>query len=196
MVASHWIVVLALLGGDSLEPLGRLEHTPIREASGIVKSRRHPGIYWVHNDSGNPPAIFAVRRDGTLVREYSVAAPNIDWEDIATDDQGHLYLGEIGNNGGRLPLRAIHRIDEPDPKVASDKSLPVTLTSVYRFSPKDEGPGRFDAESLFIDGGRAVLVAKTFDGRDAELFSLPLEPPASLLKPATPVLEGRLEGFT
>src|SRR4051812_22769462 len=80
-----------------LERLGRLDHPPIREASGIVKSRRPPGIFWVHNDSGSPPALFAVRRDGALVREYSVNVPNLDWEDIAADDRGHLYLGEIGN---------------------------------------------------------------------------------------------------
>src|SRR4051795_12516953 len=89
---------------QGLEPIGRLAHPAIREASGIVQSRRFPGIFWTHNDSGNPPSLFAVTREGSLVREYKVAVPNVDWEDIAIDDDGHLYLGEIGNNDGRLPL--------------------------------------------------------------------------------------------
>src|SRR5437899_499106 len=71
--------LLLVLGGP-LEPIGRLDHPAIREASGIVASRRHPGVFWVHNDSGNPPALYAVRRDGRLVREYAVGAPNLDWE--------------------------------------------------------------------------------------------------------------------
>ncbi|MBX6313017.1 MAG: hypothetical protein IRY99_08905, partial [Isosphaeraceae bacterium] len=105
------ILVLALLvPGDpkGLEQLGRMDHPAIREASGIVKSRRHRDLFWVHSDSGNPPLLFAVRRDGTLVRTYRVAAPNLDWEDIAADNEGHLYLGDIGNNDGLLPLRAIY----------------------------------------------------------------------------------------
>src|SRR3954452_21411316 len=118
-----WILLASLIvqgaaeakGLAPLEPMGRFDARAIREASGIVRSRRHPGIFWVHNDSGNPPALFAVRGDGTLVRAFAVALPNIDWEDIAIDDDGHLYLGEIGNNGGRLPLRAVYRLDEPDP---------------------------------------------------------------------------------
>ncbi|MFO0950915.1 MAG: hypothetical protein U0835_07120 [Isosphaeraceae bacterium] len=68
-----------------------------------MASRRHPGVFWVHNDSGNPPRLFAVRVDGSLIREYAVQAPNVDWEDIAVDDEGHLYLGDIGNNDARLP---------------------------------------------------------------------------------------------
>ena len=175
-----------------LEPIGRLEHPAIREASGIVQSRRFPGVFWTHNDSGNPPALFAVTREGKLVREYAVAVPNVDWEDIAIDDAGHLYLGEIGNNDGRLPLRAIYRIDEPDPARASMMALPVTKASFYRF-PRG---GRFDAEGLFIDRGRAIVVAKTFDGREAELFAIPLDPPAPLLSPALPEPMGRLPGLT
>src|SRR3954465_12348967 len=101
MRANDFIVLLlaGLAGAAALEPLGRLRDPAIREASGLVKSRRHPDLYWVHNDSGNPPCLFAVRRDGTLVRKYTVGVPNVDWEDIAADDRGHLYLGEIGNNG-------------------------------------------------------------------------------------------------
>src|SRR5206468_8997829 len=97
----------------------------IREVSGIVASRRHPGVFWVHNDSGNAAALFAVRRDGSLVREYAVKAPSLDWEDIAVDDAGHLYLGDIGNNAGLLPIRTIYEIDEPDPELEAKAPLPV-----------------------------------------------------------------------
>jgi hypothetical protein len=172
--------------------VGRLDHPAIREASGIVRSRRFPGVYWVHNDSGNAPALFAVRRDGSLVRAYRVAAANIDWEDIAVDDAGHLYLGEIGNNDGRLPIRAVYRLDEPDPARPGDSPLAVERASYYRFPPG----GRFDAEALVVRGDQALVVAKTFDGRAAEVFAIPLDPPAPLLRPALPRRLGTLPGFT
>jgi hypothetical protein len=175
-----------------LERLGRLDHEPIREASGVVKSRRHDGVFWTHNDSGNPSALFAVRRDGSLIRSFAVAAPNIDWEDIAADDRGHLYLGDVGNNDGRLPLRAVYQVDEPDPSRDEPKPLKVKSAWHYRFPPS----GRFDAEGLAIDGDRALIVAKTFDGRPAEVYALPLGPPAPLLRPATPERVGTLPGFT
>jgi hypothetical protein len=187
------ILVIAALGADPLEPLGRLSDPTIRETSGIVKSRKHADVFWILSDSGNPPAIHAVRRDGRLLASYRVAAPNVDWEDVATDDSGHLYLGEIGNNGGLLPLRAVYRVDEPDPSRVSKGELPINLATYYRFPSKAE---RFDAESLFVIGKDAFLVAKRFDGRDAELFSVSLDPPSPLLRPAFPRKVGSLPGFT
>ncbi len=160
-----------------LELVGRLDEKLIPEASGIVKSRRYPGIFWVHNDSGNPPLLFAIRGDGRIVRQFRLAVPNIDWEDIAIDDQGHLYLGDIGNNTRALPLRAIYRIDEPDPNSHADK--PVSASAVTFYALPEEN--RFDAESLFYDRGTANLLAKYLDGREAELFTVPLEPPSPLL---------------
>ena len=175
-----------------LERVGALEHPAIRETSGIVKSRRHDGIYWVHNDSGNAPLLFAVRRDGRLVREYLVKVPNVDWEDVTVDGDGHLYLGEIGNNEGRLPLRAIYQLDEPDPNAEGPRELKVKTASYYRFADKDS---RFDAEGLVVDGKRALVVAKTFDGREAEVYAVPLDPPAPLLRPAVPERVGTLPKF-
>ena len=193
------VLSIVLLSDDTViaaERVGRLDEPAIREASGIVASRRHPGIFWAHNDSGNPPRLFAVRRDGSLVREFSVGVPNLDWEDIATDDRGHLYIGEIGNNDGRLPLRAVYILDEPDPRGppvgGGLAALAVTSAVYYRFPTG----GKFDAEGLAIDGDRALIVAKTFDNRAAEVYALPLRPPAPLFKPALPRLVGTLEGFT
>lgn len=176
-----------------LELMGRFDARAIPEASGIVKSRRHPGIFWVHNDSGNAPMLFAVRADGRVVRRFRLAFPNLDWEDIAIDDRGHLYLGDIGNNTGLLRFRTIYRIDEPDPTTpegGGEAPLPAGRAVPYAL-PRQS---RFDAEGLFLDAGNLVLVAKYLDGRDAELFAVPLEP-ATHPGSASPRPIGRLPGF-
>jgi hypothetical protein len=181
-----------------LEPMGRFDARSIPEASGIVKSRRHPGIFWVHNDSGNAPLLFAVRGDGRIVRRFRLAIPNLDWEDIAIDDQGHLYLGDIGNNTGLLRVRTIYQLDEPDPSIPEggdrDRPLPATRTVAYAPPPSN----RFDAESLVLDRGTAIVMAKYLDGREAELFAVPFDPkPAAGATGPVPVRPiGKLPGFT
>ena len=190
MVAAILLAILAQNAPARL--VGRLDHPAIAEASGIARSRRYPGIFWVHNDSGNPPALFAVTEQGRLVREYAVAAPNVDWEDLALDDQGRLYLADIGNNGLRLPIRMIYRLAEPDPSQPATTPLRPDLVTCYKF-PAD---GRFDAEGLYLDGAWAVVLAKYRDGRPADLFRVPIDPPAPLLRPATAEKVGTLADFT
>lgn len=180
-----------ILAKDAAVPIGTMTDPELREVSGIVRSRTYPDVYWVHNDSGNPPALFAVRGNGTLIRRYDVSAPNVDWEDIAADSSGHLFLGDIGNNGGHLPVRLIYRLDEPDPSVAPAGPLKATLAASYRMPKK----ARFDAESLAIDGNSALIVTKRFDGGEAILKSVELVPAASLLRPAKPSEIGPLAGF-
>jgi hypothetical protein len=190
------IVTLAVLSAGPppvLEPLGKFDLRRLPEASGIVKSRRYAGIFWVHNDSGNLPRLFAIHRDATIVREYRVEAPNLDWEDVASDDQGHLYLGDIGNNGGLLAVRTVYRIDEPDPGKPANGPLKVVAATSYRFPPS----ARFDAEGLIYDttAGSAIIVSKRFDGRDADLFAVSFQQPAPLNQPALPRRIGALPGF-
>ena len=119
--------------------------------------------------------------------------PNVDWEDIAADDEGHLYLGDIGNNGGLLAIRAIYRIDEPDPEKAVSRALARRRRHLLRAAATD----RFDAEGLYYDAApsSAIVVSKRFDGREAELFAVPFSPPAPLLRPATPKRIGVLPRF-
>ena len=46
----------------------------LRELSGFAASRIHPGIFWAHNDSGNAPALYALRADGSDRRDASRCA--------------------------------------------------------------------------------------------------------------------------
>ena len=86
----------AMANSDPLEPLGRLSDPAIRETSGIFRSRRHADLFWILSASGNPPAIHAIRRDGRVVASFRVAAPNIDWEEIAADDAGQQRRARHG----------------------------------------------------------------------------------------------------
>src|SRR5688572_4568578 len=107
--------------------LGTIRAEAVRECSGIVASRKHPGVFWVHNDGGHPATLYAITRRGELIREFPVAATNTDWEDIATDNDGRLYIADTGNNQRRRREVAVHRLDEPDPHAAATRGKPVPL---------------------------------------------------------------------
>jgi hypothetical protein len=188
-------LLLGLLGAAGEPPpgvavVGHMEAPPLREVSGIVRSRRHPGIFWVHNDSGNDPVLYAIRADGSLVNRFPVAAANLDWEDIAADGAGNLYIGDIGNNYGILPIRTIYRLAEPDPFRPAPRPLPVALFW-YGFG----GARGFDAEGLVVEGDRALVVTKRLDGGTAELRAVPLVPGSPVRARPTTAL-GPLAGFT
>jgi hypothetical protein len=187
------LIVAALTGfpPPSLELTGRFNLRDIPESSGIVKSQKHPGIFWVHNDSGNPPVLFAVRLDAAIVSSFRLAVPNLDWEDMTLDDKGRLYIGDIGNNTGMLRVRAIYQFDEPDPSKPSTTPLVPSASFFFALPPGN----RFDAESLIHDRGLATLIVKSRDGTDPQMFTLDLDKPAPLSRPAPLTAAGRLPSF-
>ena len=100
--------------------VGRLDHKLIPESSGLIASRKHPDVFWTHNDSGNAPELFAVTREGKLLATYMLNVRNTDWESITADDEGHLYVGDTGNNEHRRDRVFVYRVDEPDPAAAGE----------------------------------------------------------------------------
>ena len=152
--------------------VGSLDHSAITESSGIVASRKYPGIYWTHNDKGNLPHIFAIDDKGKLIAEFRVSANNDDWEDIATDDAGNLYIGRIGNNEGRADVVAVYRVPEPDMERTRTRPGRAAPDKTWRI----KYPAKpFDAESLFIHKNFAYLIDKRNDGKNAALYRFPLD---------------------
>lgn len=135
-------------------PIATLDTKVVREPSGLVKSRRHPGIYWTHGDSGTSPQIFAFRDTGEVVATVQLSgAPNSDWEDIAIDDKGNLYIGDIGNNKQVFPARFIYVLPEPDPTAAHPEPVPWARRWKFKY-PRD----RFNAESLYVRDGQMHIL--------------------------------------
>lgn len=146
--------------------IGHMDPSVVSESSGFIKSRKYPGIYWTHGDSFNPAAIFAVKECGEVAARVNLSVPNVDWEDISTDDEGNLYIGDIGNNL-HLPItRQIHKIREPDP--ATDDGETITPTATYSYTyPKES----FDAEGLFVRNGVMFIVSRHDENR-AKIYRL------------------------
>jgi hypothetical protein len=149
---------------------------PATEASGIVASRRHPGVYYWLRDSGpDKPerprtALWGMRLDeagrptpvrgDALFPSYPVTgASNDDWEALTIDDGGDLWIGQLGANDCRRRQR-VHRIAEPDP--ATEGSLPVLSTYDVRFpdNPKS-GCRTYNSEAMFWIDGHLYVFAKT-----------------------------------
>lgn len=150
--------------------IGKIEKKGIAECSGVVASRRHPGVFWVHNDNGNKPELYAITREGKLLADLSVGPNNEDWEDIAIDDAGHLYLGDIGNNGAKRKELYVYRFKEPDPAKQRDKKLKATAKWTLKFPAQP-----FDCEALFVHQGFGYVVTKYFTGLRAEVYRFALD---------------------
>lgn len=129
----------------------------MREASGLVASARHPGHYWLHNDSGNEPELFLVDSTGQAVATVRVlGVPNRDWEDIARHGDT-LFVADMGDNQARWDTVYVHAILEP---AATDTTARTVATYPFRFP---DGPR--DAETLLVDprSGDWFIVSKRED---------------------------------
>jgi len=175
--------------------LGHIDNPRITESSGVAASRRHPGVFWTHNDGGGAKrqVLFAMTRDGKGIAAYPVTDVTIqDWEDIAIDDQGHLFIGDIGNNDERRRELAVYQVDEPEPKAGRGGALHPTASWQLRF------PGEpFDCESLFVWDTQGYVVSKVFNDKPAQIFRFPLKGasgPITLELVATTKIESPVTG--
>ncbi|MFS2294818.1 MAG: hypothetical protein FWJ90_19345 [Actinomadura sp.] len=137
----------------------------IAESSGLAVSRRHKGVVYTHNDSGDVPAIFALGMDGNVRAVLTLGGANArDWEDIAVgrDERGRpaIYVGDIGDNlGGAWPYVTVYRI--PEPAVLRSQTIRATAFKIkYEDGPRN-------AETLMINPrtNRLYLASKLFGGK-------------------------------
>lgn len=133
----------------------------LKECSGLVNDGN--GRFWMHNDSGNSAKFYLVDTTCAIIRTINVMnAQNIDWEDIAIDPEGNVYLADFGNNdNNRTDLRIL--------KVAAGQlagtnnvittSINISYADQLAFPPAD-GQKLFDAEALIFDNDSLHIFTK------------------------------------
>jgi hypothetical protein len=171
-------LAIAGAGSTAAEPGAietlKLKSKRISEPSGLVASGTHEGVFWTHSDSGDEPRIFAIDRSGALLGEFPISgATHVDWEDIASDGKGHLYLADIGNNDSDRRDLVVYRVREPDPR-SGPPALPVERALRFRYANQTIGksPGNFDAEALVWFGGSLYLFTKERGNTKTSIYRL------------------------
>lgn len=152
---------------------GVISDAALDEISGLAVSRRHPKILWVHNDSGDAPALKAMSGDGALRATVALeGVPNIDWEDLASyelDGKAYLLIADTGDNGGVRQQLTLHIVEEP--AELRDQTIRPVRSIVFRWPD-----GARDCESVAVDPLRGEILLVSKKRTPPELFRLPLAP--------------------
>lgn len=149
--------------------------------SGIVRNP-FDGSFWVHNDSGDEPRLFALDAEGRVQIPESLTdnyhgkedeegkepwpgvfienAVNRDWEDVASDGV-NLYIADMGNNGNARRNLGIYVVPWDSLNGAraatANRFIPVHYPEQTGFPPLQR---HFDSESLFFADGSLYAITK------------------------------------
>ena len=176
---AHGFDASETLAADSAV-LAVLEDSRINESSGLAASRTHPGCLWVHNDSGDQPRLFLVRRDGRTCGTVMLrGADAIDWEDMCSfelNEQPWLLVADVGDNTGQ---RGISRQPcclylMPEPRDLADGEERTANIAVRITLEWPNGP--INCESVAVDVQRKeILLLEKSGPFQCRLFRLPLD---------------------
>jgi hypothetical protein len=150
------------------EPVAVVRDERITEASGIAPSHRHPGLYYVHNDSGDSSRVFLIDRQGqTRAVVRLKGATNVDYEDIAMapgekPDAWDVCVADIGDNNSRRPHVTIYRFPEPALPAQAGGTVEVEPVA-YQFRYA-EGPADAEAFAVHPRTGDGYIFTKVWRG--------------------------------
>ncbi|WP_330443499.1 hypothetical protein [Flavobacterium sp. C4GT6] len=152
---------------DALQEKGKLE---LKEASGI-EYIHETGKLWVLEDSGNKNSLYSIDENGKTEKKLKITnAKNKDWEDLTSDKEGNIYIGDFGNNDNDRKDLAIYRIDKEELEKKEAKS---SYKVSFYYPEQNEFPPKrskmlFDVEAFFELNGNFYLFTKNrsakFDG--------------------------------
>lgn len=162
---------------NPVRKIAEVTHPGLGEISGMARAAM-PGVYWVHNDSGDSARLFAIRADGSVVMPDYVrivnpeateadwpgltihGASNIDWEDIAVAD-GIIYIGDVGNNVNARRDLGVYVVNEPT--IRATFSARALRHQFIKYPDQGAYPGKdwhFDCEAIFWDQGHLYFLTK------------------------------------
>jgi hypothetical protein len=96
---------------------------------------------------------------------------NIDWEDLAPDNTGHIYIGDTGNNSNKRKRLKIFKLNPAQP----DEVAEIAFEYADRKAGKaDKEHFEFDCEAMFWYRAKLFLVTKDCSSTGlARLYGLP-----------------------
>jgi hypothetical protein len=154
--------------------------TTLREASGIALSN-NSDLIWMINDSGNAPILYAVDLQGKIKKQLKINAKNHDWEDLTTDNEGNIYIGDFGNNANNRKHLSILKVSKDSidvsGKIEIDR-ISFSYPEQHQFPPKKKQM-HFDSESFLFYNDSLYLFTKSRYSKEygkTNLYKIPATP--------------------
>jgi len=117
------------------------------------------------NDSGNKPILYFINFKGKVLHTCTlINAKNKDWEDLAIDPNGFVYIADCGNNENKRSDLVILKVDA-QVAFTSDSVKAEKLNFSYEDQiafPPNEAEKNFDCESIFWDNDSIFLLTKSY----------------------------------
>lgn len=174
----HWMIVLffipQILFSQKVPARRTVLPAAIREVSGMTRTPE--GAFWLLNDSRNPPELFRVDpHTGALLETRKLPVPNRDWEDLTSDNSGHLYIGDFGNNKNARQNLCVFRYH---PANGTLDSIQFRYPDQDAFPPDDERAWNFNCEAMVFFRDSLHLFSKNvFKGNFVtKHYVLPAQP--------------------
>ncbi|MFQ5448055.1 MAG: hypothetical protein ACE5DO_08215 [Desulfobacterales bacterium] len=147
----------------------------LEESSGLAFFNN---MLWTHEDGGNLERVYEIDSlTGTILQQVTILlSGNIDWEDMAEDDES-LYIGDFGNNdGNRTDLRII-KIDKAN--LLAGTAVPHYISFTYSdqtdFTPAHNA-NNYDCEAFFFWNDSLHLFSKNWVDFKTRHYVLPATP--------------------
>lgn len=160
-------------GGNifEVERIGHIHHPRIDESSGLIAVQ--DSLFWTHNDDTDS-SLYLISSRGNLKDRWTLPFKNRDWEEITSDKQGNLYLGNFGNNLNYQILATIYKLD-PMRRVVIGR-ISFLYEDHLEFQIMNPMKMNFDCEAMVHAGDSLYLFTKNKSEQGTNVYVLPDKP--------------------
>lgn len=163
----------------TVQPVVRYQQAPmLAENSGMIWWKN---LIWQHNDSGGEPVIYAADTTSNVIkrRVELKGGFNIDWEDIAQDEE-YIYVADAGNNiNGARPKFMVYKIAKAM-IVDSPRNLTIQPELItFRYEDMPEKPEvvsgnstDWDCEAMIAYRNKLYLFTKQWKNNKTVVYEL------------------------
>ncbi|HEX5624409.1 MAG TPA: hypothetical protein VFX48_00215 [Saprospiraceae bacterium] len=195
MTSNHLFILLALILPNlsfSQMPVWNQRcalHPDLIHSSGIT-SINGGKSFWSMEDNNSPAELFEIDADCRILRRLFIqGVSKRDWEDISSDDEGNLYIGDFGNNSNNRKDLRIYIVKNPELTSSDTVGAEVISFTYVRQTafPPPTSQLHYDMEAMVWFDDSLHLFSKNrtepFDGMTYH-YKLPAEPGQYALEPA------------
>jgi hypothetical protein len=127
----------------------------VPESSGLARAET-AGTFYTHADAGNEPVLYKIDMSGRLLGKSTLPFTNVDWESLAQDDKGNLFVVDAGNNNNSRRDLAVYRLNPNSQDLGRIKFSYSDQTAF----PPGKKQRNFDCEASLWHAGKVYLFTK------------------------------------